>query len=186
MKRTKRTAVILMCLAALLSLFGCKDRFKVDGPDMENTQAWERVSLSRSDAYAQHTLEEIEERVLESKGRLDEVAECIRCDLMVRKEGVLQWNIPVFTAEELRQLTAEMQQPAAELADLLQPAVDAIYQRLLCETPAHLHDQIRGMFGLEFNAIISMFCELLLPKPQASPFAGQVVLLTGDAPALRF
>lgn len=114
------------------------------------------------------------------------LAECIRCDLMVRKEGVLQWNIPVFTAEELRQLTAEMQQPAAALADLLQPAVDAIYQRLLCETPAHLHDQIRGMFGLEFNAIISMFCELLLPKPQASPFAGQVVLLTGDAPALRF
>lgn len=112
------------------------------------------------------------------------LAECIRCDLLVRKAGVLEWNIPVLNSGELHRLIAEMQQPAAALADLLQPAVDAIYQRLLCETPDHLHDQIRGMFGLEFNAIISMLCELLLPKPEAFPFAGQVVLLTGDASAL--
>lgn len=63
MKRTKRTAVILMCLAALLSLFGCKDRFRVDGPDMENPHAWERVSLSRSDAYAQHNFNLTIERI---------------------------------------------------------------------------------------------------------------------------
>lgn len=45
----KRLVVCLMCISALLWLFGCgkKDRFILDGPDMENTSAWNSFSISR-------------------------------------------------------------------------------------------------------------------------------------------
>ena len=56
MKFCKRWAVILMCLAALLSFFGCtvKKPHMVDGPGMENTDYWVSFTVSRSDSYAQH------------------------------------------------------------------------------------------------------------------------------------
>ena len=56
MKFHKRWAVILMCLATLLSLFGCtiKKPHMVDGPDMENTDYWVSFTVSRVDSYAQH------------------------------------------------------------------------------------------------------------------------------------
>ena len=53
----KRLVVFLMCLSAILSLFGCgkKDKYILDGPGMVNTPTWESFSVSRSgDSYAQH------------------------------------------------------------------------------------------------------------------------------------
>ena len=48
--------MIGMCIASLLSMFGCgkNDKFITDGPGMENPFAWESFSVSRSDSYAQH------------------------------------------------------------------------------------------------------------------------------------
>ena len=56
MKFCKRWAVMLMCLAALASLFGCtvKKPPTVDGPGMENTGYWVSFTVSRVDSYAQH------------------------------------------------------------------------------------------------------------------------------------
>lgn len=48
-----------------------------------------------SDAYAQHSIEEIEERLLESKGRLDEVAENIRCGMELSARHVQLWETVV-------------------------------------------------------------------------------------------
>ena len=56
MKVRNRWAVILMCLAALLSLFGCTAQkpHMADGPGMENTGYWVSFTVSRADSYAQH------------------------------------------------------------------------------------------------------------------------------------
>ena len=56
MKTVKRWAVILLCIATLLSLFGCKgkDKFLVDGPGMVNDQPWKAFTLSHSASYAQY------------------------------------------------------------------------------------------------------------------------------------
>lgn len=114
------------------------------------------------------------------------LAECIRCDLIVRKGDGVQWNIPVLTAEEARRLLSAMQESIERLAGALRPAVGELYQLWQRDVPRHLHDQIRGVFGVEFNAIIDMLCRMLLPQPEVSPFAGQVVLFTGDSSALVF
>ena len=45
-----------------------------------------------SDAYPQLTQEEIEARILESKGRLDEVAESIRCGMELSARHVQLWE----------------------------------------------------------------------------------------------
>ena len=114
------------------------------------------------------------------------LAECIRCDLVVRKDGMLEWNIPVFTPEEAKKMASVVHEAAAELAERLLPTVKGLYQRMLKDVPAHLHDQIRGIFGIECNSIIEMLCELLLNKPEAAPFAGQVIMFVNasDAPHL--
>ena len=114
------------------------------------------------------------------------LAECIRCDLIVRKDGILEWNIPVFTPEEAKKMASVVHEAAAELAGKLLPTVKGLYQRMLKDVPAHLHDQIRGIFGIECNSIIEMLCELLLNKPEAAPFAGQVIMFVNasDAPHL--
>ncbi len=58
MKYLKRLAVIVVCISALLSLFGCKkekDPFMLDGPGMINPYAWNGFDITRSgDSYAQH------------------------------------------------------------------------------------------------------------------------------------
>ena len=43
-----------MCIAMLLSLFGCGKKHILDGPGMVNDQPWKAFTLSRSDAYAQY------------------------------------------------------------------------------------------------------------------------------------
>ena len=53
MKKNKALAVIIMCLASLLSLFGCKKPHVVDGPDME-MKTWNQFTISQSsDDYSQ-------------------------------------------------------------------------------------------------------------------------------------
>ena len=57
MKRLKRSVVILLCIATLLAIFGCKakDKYILDGPGMVNPYAWDSFYVSRSgDSYAEH------------------------------------------------------------------------------------------------------------------------------------
>lgn len=47
-KKCLRWTVILMCLATLLSLFGCnKDKYILDGPGMERVLGWKSFTISR-------------------------------------------------------------------------------------------------------------------------------------------
>ena len=60
MKRLKRSVVILLCIATLLAIFGCKakDKYILDGPGMVNPYAWDTFYVSRSgDSYAQHNFD---------------------------------------------------------------------------------------------------------------------------------
>ena len=50
----KRWVVTVVCIAMLLSLFGCSKKHILDGPGMVNDQPWRAFTLSRSDAYAQY------------------------------------------------------------------------------------------------------------------------------------
>lgn len=56
MKKFLRLAVLIMCMAWLLSLFGCgkKKTQMLDGPGMEYVPRWTEFTLSRSDSYAQY------------------------------------------------------------------------------------------------------------------------------------
>lgn len=52
-----RMVVLVVCIGFIASLFGCgkRDKYILDGPGMENTNAWYSFSVSRSgDSYAQH------------------------------------------------------------------------------------------------------------------------------------
>lgn len=112
----------------------------------------------------------------------DLLADCIRYDLIIRKGDRFEWNIPVFTRDEIKAYADLLHTCAEGLYQHLLPAVDGLYEMMRKEIPAHLHDQIRGVFGIECNTIIAMLCELLLLKPECDPFAGQIVMLL-DAPA---
>lgn len=144
-------------------------------------------SPSRFRYYWSHDLysEELNQLLLRLEDRnpgcafpADELlAECIRCDLVARRADGLSWNIPVLSASEADALKSALLSPAAALAGLLMPAVESLYRLMREEVPVHLHDQIRGVFGIEFNSIIAMLCEMLLPRPRQEIFAGQVVML---------
>ena len=56
MKQFLRWVVWMMCIAWLLSLFGCgkKEPQMLDGPGMEYVPNWTEFTLSRSDSYAQY------------------------------------------------------------------------------------------------------------------------------------
>lgn len=110
------------------------------------------------------------------------LAECIRYDLIIRKDNAFEWNIPVFTSDEIKAFVDILHVSAVKLSEKLLPAVDGLYEMMRREIPAHLHDQIKGVFGIECNTIIAMLCELLLLKPEQDPFAGQIVMIL-DAPA---
>lgn len=124
------------------------------------------------------------ERITDASVSLPEdlLAECIRYDLIIRKGDLFEWNIPVFTKEEIQTFAEFLHASAGRLREQLLPAVNGLYEMMRREIPAHLHDQIRGVFGIECNTIIAMLCELLLLKPECDPFAGQIVMLL-DAPA---
>ena len=56
MKKRLQWMVMVMCIAALLSLFGCgKVKPQIlDGPDMEYVSPWTEFTVSRSDSYSQY------------------------------------------------------------------------------------------------------------------------------------
>ena len=53
MKAIVKTGVIIVCISAFFSLFGCKAHVS-DGPGMENNPHWTAFTLSRNDSYAQY------------------------------------------------------------------------------------------------------------------------------------
>ena len=65
------------------------------------------------------------------------LAECIRCDLIVRKDGMLEWNIPVFTPEEAKKMASVVHEAAAELAERLLVSAKAVSK---WETGANMPD----------------------------------------------
>ena len=88
----------------------------------------------------------------------------------------------MFTNDEIKAFADILHVSAVKLSEKLVPVVNGLYEMMRKEISAHLHDQIKGVFGIECNSIIAMLCELLLLKPEADPFAGQIVMLL-DAPA---
>ena len=60
MKYIKRWMVIIVCISALLSLFGCqniKNKYILDGPGMVNIPKWKSFSISQSHSYANYNFE---------------------------------------------------------------------------------------------------------------------------------
>ena len=60
MKQIKNWMVIVMCISALFSLFGCeefKKRHILDGPGMVNVAKWESFSISQSHNCADYNFE---------------------------------------------------------------------------------------------------------------------------------
>lgn len=60
MKQFKRLMVIIMCISALLSLFGCKnikDKYILDGPGMVNIPVWKSFSISQSHSCANYNFD---------------------------------------------------------------------------------------------------------------------------------
>lgn len=108
------------------------------------------------------------------------LAQCIRCDLVVKAETGLQWHIPVLTRKEADTLQALLREAAQGLIPLLRPVAERLLRLMKAEIPARLHPQIRGVFGIEFNALIDMLCRLLMRRgvldaPAQGVFAGQVM-----------
>ena len=110
----------------------------------------------------------------------DEVqtAECIKYGLV--KDNC--WAIPVFTAEQYLRFMELVRELAGPLSNKIYPIVEQIYGIMRRETPKHLHEQIKGVFGAELNSIIAMICDEfeqsgILETPQTEYFTGQVVLL---------
>ena len=113
------------------------------------------------------------------------IADCIRCDLVVRTPAGLQWNIPVFNAAQAEALTALLSRAAAPLANELAPVASALYEKMKLEIPPHLHEQISGVYLSELCSIIQMVCEHLLQKgylehPSSELFAGRVIMYCGE------
>lgn len=117
------------------------------------------------------------------------LAQCIRCDLITRTEDGFAWNIPAFTAEQAKTL----QNVISEAARLLCPQLTLLAQRLhrLMKQgiPVHLHSQIRGVFGIEFNSVIDMVCREMERRGMLEG-AGEVclsapVILLDNASAFR-
>lgn len=109
-------------------------------------------------------------------------AQCIRCDLAIRTEAGIQWNIPVFTREQLDELQMLLKEAAKTLIPLLKPTADRLLRMMKAEIPAYLHDQIKGIFGIEFNMLIDMLCRQLQQRgvlgiPHTDVFAAQVMMV---------
>lgn len=113
------------------------------------------------------------------------LARCIRCDVAVKTENGFEWNIPVFTRKELDQLQYLLKGASQNLIPCLSPLANRLLRIMKAEIPVHLHDQIKGIFGVEFNALIDMLCRQLqergvLETPANDIFAGQVMMVLQD------
>ncbi|MBR3873339.1 MAG: sigma-70 family RNA polymerase sigma factor [Clostridia bacterium] len=118
------------------------------------------------------------------------LSECIRCDLIVRNDTGFSWNIPVFDAAQAAALQTILHDGAVPLAQALLPACTSLHTLMKMEVPTHLHDQIPGVFGIDFNSIIDMLCMQLMDKgileqPASGIYAGQVIMLCPDEKKLQ-
>lgn len=109
-------------------------------------------------------------------------AECVRCGMAIVEDGQIMWNIPIFTAkqyDDICALAAEMAQP---IVQILSQVAEELLQLAYEDTPRHLHEKIRGIFGADLNAIIAIICDVMeedggLTKPGTGIFAGQVIMI---------
>ena len=113
------------------------------------------------------------------------IADCIRCDLVVRTPAGLQWNIPVLSVSQAEELNALLKSAAEPLADELLPAALTLYEKMKLEIPPHLHEQIGGVYPSELCSIIQMVCQHLLQKgylqkPPSDLFAGRIMMCCGE------
>lgn len=105
------------------------------------------------------------------------LAECIEQGLISRPEA--RWNIPVLTAQESALLTGVIQQAAQEASSVLKSAVTELHELMKAEIPVRLHDQIRGIIGIELGTLIAMVIEQL-QNVLVSDAAAQVLLILPD------
>lgn len=120
----------------------------------------------------------------------EQLAECIRCDLAIHQNGKVRWNTPVLTGEQAEKLQGLLSWLAVPLVEQLQPPAQELHELMKKEIPPHLHGQIRGIFGIEFNSIIDMVCHELmqsgvLETPTVDCFAGQVIMLAPNLPSFK-
>ena len=118
------------------------------------------------------------------------LAECLRCDLAVHRYGRIRWNTPVLSGQQAEQLQTLLEEAAQPLAGQLAPIAQELHRQMKAEIPAHLHPQIRGVFGIEFNSIIDMVCHELLQRsvlaiPGEGVWGGQVVMLRAVSHSLK-
>lgn len=114
------------------------------------------------------------------------LAQCIRCELMAATEDGYRWNIPVFTEEQANALQTALSQAAQMLRPQLTLTAQRLFHLMKQEIPVHLHPQIRGVFGIEFNSIIDMVCREmekrgLLESPGKACLSAPVILLDNPA-----
>ena len=107
------------------------------------------------------------------------------CDLAVKDETGFRWQIPVLNAVQAQALQTLIKETAATLVPLLIPAARQLLALMKQDAPAHLHSQIGGIFGIDFNALIAMLCEALMEQGLLQMhgdgcFAGQVVMLLDE------
>ena len=109
-------------------------------------------------------------------------AECIRCGIAGAKDGKAILGIPAFSAAQYEQITALAADCAGPVAQMLVPVADRLRDLMKQYAPVHLHSQIRGLFGIDFNAVIAVVCDIMeqkstLEKPEPEMFAGQVIMV---------
>lgn len=110
------------------------------------------------------------------------VLESVRCGLASIDGNEAKWNIPVFTPEQFEKISRLAEEMADGIAKALAPTADKLLEIMRKDTPAHLHDQLRGIFGCDFNAVIGMMCDVIeadgrLKPPSGEIFAGQVIMI---------
>lgn len=107
-------------------------------------------------------------------------AECIRMGIAVVEGGRATLTLPLFSEGQFEQLSALAADCADGLARRLIPTAERLLTLMKDSAPKHLHGQLRGLFGIDFNAIIAVVCDImetegLLAAPGTGAFAGQII-----------
>lgn len=109
-------------------------------------------------------------------------AECVKCGIGVAENGEVKMNIPVFSKAQYEQLNEIVECCVGPVTQKLIPYAERLGLIMKKHAPEHLHGQIHGLFGIDFNAVIAVLCDMLehdgcLEKPQTDIFAGQVIMI---------
>jgi len=109
-------------------------------------------------------------------------AECVKCGIGVAENGKVKMNIPVFSKAQYEQLNEIVECCVGPVTQKLIPYAERLGLIMKKHAPEHLHGQIHGLFGIDFNAVIAVLCDMLehdgnLEKPQTDIFAGQVIMI---------